>query len=108
MSVDLTQLAMAIVSLASIVITSVLIPWMKSKMTTEHWNTFKSIAVDAVQAMEIIYRGSGQGAIKKQKAKEFIEKECAARNIKVNMDMIEVAIENAWMQLGMSHDMKAF
>ena len=53
-----------------------------------------------MQAAEIII-GAGKGEEKFAWAKEYIEAQCKAHGIKIDMDTVQVAIENAWKELGL-------
>ena len=53
-----------------------------------------------MQAAEILI-GAGNGAQKFEKAKDYIEQQCAAHGIKIDADTIQIAIENAWKALGL-------
>lgn len=100
MNIDLTQIVVALIGLMSLVITSVIVPLIKSKLTAEQWDTIYNYAVAAVQAAEIII-GAGKGDEKFVWAKEYIEAQCKAHGIKIDMDTVQVAIENAWKNLGL-------
>lgn len=99
MQLDLTQIVVALIGLMGLVITSVIVPLIKSKLTAEQWDTIYNYAVAAVQAAEIII-GAGKGDEKFVWAKEYIEAQCKAHGIKIDMDTVQVAIENAWKNLG--------
>ena len=101
-SIDVTEVMVAIIGVASIFITSVVYPLVKSKLTNSQWETIKNYALAGVQAAEIII-GAGKGAEKFAWAKEYIEAQCKAHGIKIDMDTVQVAIENAWKNLGLDH-----
>ena len=101
-SIDVTEVVVAIIGVASIFITSVVYPLIKSKLTNSQWETIKNYALAGVQAAEIII-GAGNGEKKFEEVKKFIEKECAAHGIKIDMDTVRIAIENAWKDLGLDH-----
>lgn len=99
MTIDMTQVVIAVVGLMSVVLTAVIVPLIKSKLTADQWENLKNYAVAAVQAAEILF-GAGHGKEKLDYAMKYIEKECAAHGIKVDTDSVRVAVENAWKQLG--------
>ncbi len=99
MQLDLTQIVVAVIGLLGLVATSVLVPLIQTKITAEQWDTIYNYAVAAVQAAEIII-GAGKGDEKFVWAKEYIEAQCKAHGIKIDMDTVQVAIENAWKNLG--------
>ncbi len=101
-SIDVTELVVALIGVLSIFITSVVFPLIKSKLTNSQWEIIKNYALAGVQAAEILI-GAGNGIKKFEKAKQYIEKQCAAHGIKIDTDTIQIAIENAWKDLGLDH-----
>ena len=102
MNIDITQIVVAVIGLLGLVVTSVLVPLIRTKINAEQWDTIYNYAVAAVQAAEIII-GAGEGEEKVAWAKEYIEAQCKAHGIKIDMDTVQVAIENAWKDLGLDH-----
>lgn len=102
MEIDITQIAVGVIGIISAIVTGVVIPLIKSKVTNEQWNAIKNYALAGVQAAEILI-GAGNGIKKFEKAKQYIEKQCAAHGIKIDTDTIQIAIENAWKDLGLDH-----
>lgn len=100
MNIDITQIVVAVIGLLGLVVSSVLVPLIRTKINAEQWDTIYNYAVAAVQAAEIII-GAGKGAEKFAWAKEYIEAQCKAHGIKIDMDTVQVAIENAWKNLGL-------
>lgn len=98
MNIDITQIVVAVIGLLGLVVTSVLVPLIRTKINAEQWDTIYNYAVAAVQAAEIII-GAGKGAEKFAWAKEYIEAQCKAHGIKIDIDTVQVAIENAWKNL---------
>ena len=100
MELDLTQIVVALIGLLGLVVTSVLVPLIKSKLTDAQWQMIETYAIAGVQAAEIII-GAGKGDEKFVWAKEYIEAQCKAHGIKIDMNTVQVAIENAWKNLGL-------
>lgn len=65
MTFDITAIIEAILALVGAVITCVLIPYIKSKTTTEQQKEINAWVKIAVTAAEQIYRGQGRGEEKK-------------------------------------------
>lgn len=101
MNIDITQIVVAVIGLLGIIITSVIVPLIKSKLTNSQWETILNYALAGVQAAEIIFNAQGQGEEKMRWVSEYITKQCAAHGIKIDMDTVRVAIENAWKALGL-------
>lgn len=100
MNIDITQIVVAVIGLLGLVVTSVLVPLIRTKINAEQWDTIYNYAVAAVQAAEIII-GAGKGEEKFEWAKDYIENQCKQHGIKIDMDTVQVAIENAWKNLGL-------
>lgn len=101
MQIDITQVVVAFIGLLSAVLTVVVIPWIKSKMTAQQWDILMSYGLAAVQAAEILFHASGQGKEKLEYAMQHIEELCKQNGIKVDTATIRIVIENAWKQLGL-------
>ena len=102
-SIDVTEVVVAIIGVASIFITSVVYPLIKSKLTNSQWETIKNYALAGVQAAEILFNAQGKGEKKLEWVSKYIEAQCAAHGIKIDMDTVRIAIENAWKDLGLDH-----
>jgi LL-H family phage holin len=100
MEVDLTQIVVILMTLVSAVMTGILFPLIRSKVSTAQWELMKEFAVAGVQAAEILL-GAGNGKEKFEQAKRYIEQQCKQHGIKIDMDTVRVAIENAWKMLGL-------
>lgn len=101
MNIDITQIVVALIGLMGVVITTVAVPLIRSKVTNEQWETIKNYALAGVQAAEIIFNAQGKGEKKLEWVSEYIEAQCKAHGIKIDMDTVRIAIENAWKQLGL-------
>ncbi len=101
MNIDITQIVVAVIGLLGIIITSVVVPLIKSKLTNSQWETIKNYAFAGVKAAEIIFNAQGKGEKKLEWVSKYIEAQCKAHGIKIDMDTVRVAIENAWKDLGL-------
>ena len=101
MNIDITGIVVAVIGLLGIVITSVVVPLIKSKLTNSQWETIKNYALAGVKAAEIIFNAQGKGEEKLEWVSKYIEAQCKAHGIKIDMDTVRVAIENAWKDLGL-------
>ena len=99
--IDITQIVVAIIGLLSIILTSVVVPLIKSKITSTQWDTILNYAIAGVQAAEIIFNAQGQGEEKLRWVSEYITNQCLAHGIKIDAETVRVAIENAWKALGL-------
>ena len=96
----MTQIMVILVTLVSAVMTGILFPLIRSKVSAAQWELIKEFAVVGVQAAEILL-GAGNGKEKFEQAKRYIEQQCKKYGIKMDADAIQVAIENAWKALGL-------
>ena len=101
MKIDITQIIVAIISVLGTFVTVYIIPYLKSKTNNTQWNNILAWTKAGVQCAEIIYTGAGRGVEKKAYVEKYITDMCNQAGIKVNVDTVEVAIENAWKSLGL-------
>ena len=91
---DLTPILQIVIVLIGTIITSFLIPWIKSKTTQEQWWTVQNIAKVAVYAAEVLYKGSGRGQEKLEYVMTYIKEFCSEKGIYFNNDAIRQTVEN--------------
>ena len=81
MNVDITQIVVAVIGLLGVILTSVVVPLIKSKLTNSQWETILNYALAGVQAAEIIFNVAGQGAGETTLGERVHHKPvCGARN----------------------------
>lgn len=95
MMFDITPIVEAIIGFVAVVITSIVIPYIRKKTTTEQQKEILSWVKVAVTAAEQIYVGSGRGLEKKLYVVEWL----ADRNITVDTNQIDALIESAVYEL---------
>lgn len=91
MTIDMTQVIVALIGLAGVVLSTVIIPLVRAKTTKQNWENAMFWVKLAVQSAEQIYTGTGLG----QKKKEYVEKFLKEHNIQLDPDQVDVAIEAA-------------
>ena len=92
---DITPIIEAILALVAVVITSIVIPYIKKRTTTEQQKELVAWVKIAVTAAEQIYVGTGRGPEKKLYVVEWL----ADRNITVDTNQIDALIESAVYEL---------
>lgn len=97
--IDVTQIVVTLIGLLGIVITALVAPLIKAKTTTVQWTNIVSWTQTAVQAAEVIYKGSGRGTEKRDYVLEWVKTEANKRGMKIDTDTIRVALEDAWKQM---------
>ncbi len=90
-TIDITTIANAVIALAAAIITTFIIPWIKSKTTENQRRDFLEWAKIAANAAEQIYKGPGRGAIKKRYVLNFLKN----KGFSVDEKSVEAALEAA-------------
>ena len=102
--IDVTDIIVAVIGVIGAILTGIVFPLIKAKVTNEQWQMIVNYACAGVQAAEIIFNAQGQGEAKFEWVADYIEQRCAEHNIKIDADTIKVVIENAWAELGFNKD----
>ena len=92
---DITTIIEAILALVAVLITGIVIPYIKKRTTTEQQKEILAWVKIAVTAAEQIYVGSGRGPEKKMYVIDWL----ADRNITVDTNKIDAIIESAVYEL---------
>lgn len=95
MTINMNQIVEALISLIAAVFTCVVIPLIRSKVTTAQFEKIKMYVGIAVKAAEQIYVGNGRGTEKKQYVVEYLEK----LGLKVDAETLDKLIEAAVFDL---------
>ena len=93
--VDLTNLIVAILTLAVSLVSVYLIPYIKTKVSAEQLDTIKFWVNIAVEAAEMIYNGTGRGEEKKAYVVKFLN----SKGFTLNPEEIDNIIEAAVLEL---------
>lgn len=94
--IDLTSAVQALVSLFVVIITCVIVPYIRKKTTQESFAEICEWVKIAVQAAEQIYTGSGRGTEKKAYVVDFLKK----KGFTIDSDSIDALIESYVKELG--------
>lgn len=92
---DITPIIEAVAALIGVIITCVLIPYIKSKTTTEQQKEINAWVKIAVSAAEQLFTGSGRGEEKKAYVIAWLKE----RGITVNENELDALIEAAVYEL---------
>lgn len=92
---DITPIVEAVVALIGVVITCIVIPYVRSKTTAQQREELNAWIKIAVAAAEQIYQGAGRGEEKKQYVLDWLED----HNVTVDEDKIDALIEAAVYEL---------
>ena len=94
-TVDITPILEAVVSLIAVIITVIIIPYIKSKTTVAQQQEISAWVKIAVSAAEQIYKGVGRG----EEKKEYVLNWLAEKGIKIDADELDAMIESAVYEL---------
>lgn len=97
--VDVTQIIVAVIGLIGIIVTIMVAPLIKSKVTASQWSNIVEWTNAAVMAAEVIFKGPGRGEEKREYVINWVTNEAKKHGIKVDVDAIRIALENAWKQM---------
>lgn len=86
---DITPIAQAFIALITTVIVIVIIPWIKSRTTTEQQTQILSWVRIAVLAAEQLFKGIGRGEEKKQYVIDFLK----SKGYYIDAEKIDAMIE---------------
>jgi len=93
--IDITQLIEALLALAAVLITTFVIPYVKSKTSEAQREQIATWTKIAVTAAEQLYSGSGRGEEKKKYVLHFLQ----SKGLTVDLDAIDAMIEAAVYEL---------
>lgn len=92
---DITPIVEAVIALIGVIITCIVIPYVRSKTTAQQREELNVWIKIAVAAAEQIYQGAGRGEEKKQYVLDWLED----HNVTVDEDRIDALIEAAVYEL---------
>ena len=95
---NITDIMSAIIALAAAILTTFVVPAIRQKMDAEDFAQMLKWVKIAVQAAELIYKGTGLGAQKKAYVKEFL----LSRGYELDETELDAAIEAAVLELKVS------
>ncbi|MHB1152591.1 MAG: phage holin, LLH family [Eubacteriales bacterium] len=98
--IDFTSVIQAFIVLLSVIITSVLIPLIRSHMSVTHCAKIQIWAKIAVEAAEQIYQGSGRGTEKKNYVIKFLNQQ----GLTYDEAAIDALIESSVKMLNIAQD----
>ena len=91
MTIDITQVVVAVIGVLALAITTFVVPLLKKKLTEQQMDMVSSIVNIGVYAAEQIFTGTGRG----QEKKEYVQKLLKEKGIDISLPMVDAAIEAA-------------
>ncbi len=95
------QIVLAVISIIGAVITGLLIPYIKVKITAEKMAEIQRWVVVAVKAAEQLFPGAKLGSEKKQTVIDFL----ANKGVNLSMEELEMLIEAAVKELNLEQSL---
>ena len=99
LNIDITPIIEAIIALVSIVVTTVLVPFIKTKMTTNQFSYLEEVIKVAVSAAEVLFNGDGRGEEKREYVENHVKKICEQHKITFDANAVRQMIEKSWLEL---------
>lgn len=96
MTIDLTQIAVALIGICGAVITGFVIPWIKSKTTAQQQNIINIAAKTAVYAAQQIFTDNDE---KKNYAVSYMSDLLVNAGISIDVATVSTAIEAALKEI---------
>lgn len=105
---DITWIILSVITILLTIVTSFVIPYLKSKQSSAEWSETVSKAetvvgwvTTAVKAAEIFFKGTGLGSEKNSYVLSFVRTLCETYNITFNSDEVAAKIEEVGQDLGL-------
>ena len=86
---DLTPIVNAFITLIGLLLTTFLIPWIRTKISNEKLKEIQKWTSVGVKAAEMIYTESGMGDVKKKYVRKFLE----SKGYKLDIETVDALIE---------------
>ena len=87
--IDLTPIVNAFITLIGLLLTTFLIPWIRTKISNEKLKEIQKWTSVGVKAAEMIYTESGMGDAKKKYVRKFLE----SKGYKLDIETVDALIE---------------
>lgn len=95
---DLTNIILTAIALVLMIVSAVVIPYVKTKVSAEQLATIQTWVYIAVNAAEQLFEGSNRGEEKKEYVLDFLE----SKGFTIDLDSIDAMIESAVLELNQS------
>jgi hypothetical protein len=98
--IDMTEITLALISLAGALITAFLVPYIRKNTTAKQREEINEWIYIACTAAEQIYSGVGQGKVKKQYVLNFLQSKGVKLDDASVTAMLEAAVyalKNVWL-----------
>ena len=103
MTIDITEIIVAVISVLGAIVTAFVVPWIKTKTTTNQQIIIESFARAAVLAAQQIF-GTEENQKKKDYAVQYITEQLKKAGITLDIDAISTVIEAALKAIKLEAD----
>lgn len=94
-TIDITPIIEVVIGLIATVMTVLVIPWIKSKVSASKWDNLCTYAETFVKCAELTFKGTNLGKDKKKYVTEKLTELANQQGLKFSPEAIEAAIEAA-------------
>lgn len=94
-TIDITPIIETVIALITTIITVLVIPWIKSKVSASKWENLCTYAETFVKCAELTFKGTNLGKDKKKYVTEKLTELANKQGLKFSPEAIEAAIEAA-------------
>lgn len=94
-TIDITPIIEIVIGLIATVMTVLVIPWIKSKVSASKWDNLCAYAETFVKCAELTFKGTNLGKDKKKYVTEKLTELANQQGLKFSPEAIEAAIEAA-------------
>ena len=98
-NIDITPIIELVITLLSTIITLMVIPWLKTKIDSNQWQTLQDWAKVGVCAAEVLFKGTNLGKDKLAYVTKYLNEMCEKYNYHFDETTVRQAIENAWKNM---------
>ena len=96
---NITPIIEIVITLLSTIITLMVIPWLKTKIDSNQWQTLQDWAKVGVCAAEVLFKGTNLGKDKLAYVTKYLNEMCKKYNYHFDETTVRQAIENAWKNM---------
>lgn len=97
--IDITLIIKAIMTLIGIVVTTFLIPYLKTKISENKLSYLEEIVKVAVCAAEVLIDGEGRGDEKRNFVIDHVKSVCEQHGITYDSNQVRQILEKSWLEL---------
>lgn len=106
MNIDMTQVFVSLISVITLILTGIVVPWIKTKTTAQQQDNIKTWAKIAVYAAQQLFSDINYDE-KKEYAVQYVSDMLKKYHINLTEDEISTYIESALKEIKLSVDNKS-